>query len=184
MPTSNLNTPKLNTPRVSLKRRASTVALLYGSVLGFLIPGPTQAQALNWKIGDRITPPPLELLDGSPVDWNDFKGKVLVIELWASWCPFCARQNPVLDRFYRENRSRGLEVVTVSIDKTKQAAVDYMKKGGYAFYAGMATAAWHALYKERRGLPQLFVIDRSGRLAAIEVRELMEEDIREIAKYL
>ncbi len=181
---SNLDTPKLNTPKFSLKRRASTVALLCSSVLGFLIPGPTQAQALNWKIGDRITLPPLELLNGSPVDWNDFKGKVLVIELWASWCPFCARQNPVLDRFYRENRSRGLEVVTVSVDRTKQAAVDYMKKGGYAFYAGMASAAWHELYKERRGLPQLFVIDRSGRLVAIEVRELMEEDIREIAKYL
>lgn len=142
------------------------------------------AQSYSWKIGDRPNLPALDLLDGSAVDWSQFKGRVLVLEFWASWCPFCARQNPLLDRFYREHKARGLEVITVSVDKTRQAAIDYMKKGGYAFKAGMATPAWNAIYSQRKGLPQLFVIDRSGKLAAIEVREMMEEDIREIARFL
>lgn len=136
------------------------------------------------KLGEPVALPPLALLDGSAVDWQALKGKVIVLEFWGSWCPFCARQNPTLDKFYRDHRSRGLEVITISLDKTKEAAISYMQKGGYAFKAGMATPAWTDIYKRRKGLPQLFVIDRSGRLAMVEVREMMEEDIRDIAKLL
>jgi peroxiredoxin len=89
-----------------------------------------------------------------------------------------------LDRFYREHQSLGLEVITISLDKTKDAALAYMKKGGYAFKAAMATEAWTAIYRQRQGLPQVFVIDRRGRIVAIEVREMMEEDIRELARFL
>lgn len=149
-----------------------------------LLPGRAFAQTTAWKVGDRVSLPPLELLDGTRVEWAALAGKVVVLEFWGSWCPFCARQNPVLDKFYREHQSRGLEVITISLDKTKDAAVAYMKKGGYAFKAGMATQAWNDIYKQRKGLPQLFVIDRRGQLVMIEVREMMEEDIRDIAKFL
>lgn len=142
------------------------------------------AQASAWKVGDHVALPPLELLDGSRVDWSSLSGKVIVLEFWGSWCPFCARQNPVLDRFYRDHQARGLEVITISLDKTRDAALAYMKKGGYAFKAGMATAAWNDIYKQRKGLPQLMVLDRRGQLVMIEVREMMEEDIRDIARYL
>lgn len=142
------------------------------------------AQAETWRMGQPLNLPPLELLDGTAVDWKSLQGRVIVLEFWASWCPFCARQNPLLDQFYRQHRARGLEVITISLDKTKDAAVAYMKKSGYAFKAGMATPQWHAIYKQREGLPQLFAIDRKGRLAAIEVREMMEEDIRDLAKLL
>ena len=141
------------------------------------------AQA-RWELGQRVALPPLELLDGSQVDWKGLQGKVIVLEFWGSWCPFCARQNPLLDAFYKENRHRGLEVITISLDKTKQAAIDYMKKGGYAFKAGMATSQWNMIYQQRKGLPQLFVIDRQARLVMIEVREVMEDDIRDISHYL
>lgn len=143
-----------------------------------------KAQSPLWKLGDAVQLPPLELLDGSMVDWSSYKGKVVVLEFWGSWCPFCARQNPLLDRLYKEHQSKGLEVITISLDKTKEAASAYMKKGGYAFRAGLATPPWHAIYRQRKGLPQLFVLDRSGRLVLAEVREMMEEDLRDIAKFL
>jgi thiol-disulfide isomerase/thioredoxin len=165
-----------------MKRRV----VLKAALAAFCLPalgGKASAQA-RWEIGQQIQLPPLELLDGATVDWAALKGKVIVIEFWGSWCPFCARQNPLLDVFYKENRHRGLEVITISLDKTKQSAIDYMKKGGYAFKAGMTTPQWSAIYKQRKGLPQLFVIDRQGRLAMIEVREVMEDDIRDIARFL
>lgn len=142
------------------------------------------SQALRWSIGQQVTPPPLTLFDGTLVDWGALRGKVIVLEFWAAWCPFCARQNPILDRFYRDHQSRGLDVITVSLDKTKEAALAYMRKGGYAFKAAMANEAWTAIYQQRKGLPQLFVIDRTGKLVMIEIRELMEEDIREITRFL
>ncbi len=48
----------------------------------------------------------------------------------------------------------------------------------------MATEAWTAIYRQRQGLPQVFVIDRRSQIVAIEVREMMEEDIRELARFL
>ena len=138
----------------------------------------------RWELGHKVSLPALELLDGSSVDWASLQGKLIVLEFWGSWCPFCARQNPLLDAFYKENRGRGLEVITISLDKTKQGAIDYMKKGGYAFKAGMVTPQWSAIYRQRKGLPQLFVIDRQGILVMIEVREVMEDDIRDIARFL
>lgn len=163
---------------VSPARRATVVA-----GLSLALPLPLMAQAV-WKVGDQVSLPPLELLDGQSVDWAKLSGKVVVLEFWGTWCPFCARQNPILDKFYRDHQAKGLEVVIISLDKTKDAAIAYMRKGGYAFKAGMATPAWQAIYKQRRGLPQLMVIDRSGKLVMIEVREMLEDDIRDIAKFL
>jgi thiol-disulfide isomerase/thioredoxin len=162
----------------SQARRATLVA-----GLSLALPLPVMSQTV-WKVGDRVSLPPLELLDGQSVDWAKLSGKVVVLEFWGTWCPFCARQNPILDKFYRDHQAKGLEVITISLDKTKDAASAYMKKGSYAFKAGMATPAWQAIYKQRRGLPQLMVIDRSGKLVMIEVREMLEDDIRDIAKFL
>jgi len=149
---------------------------------------PARAQSSSpsavWSLGRTITPPPLELLDGTSVDWSALRGKVIVLEFWGSWCPFCARQNPLLEKFYQRHQSRGLEVITISLDKTKESAQHYMNKGRYTFKAGMATPQWNAIYAQRKGLPQLFVIDRHGRLVMVEVREMMEEDIQEIARFL
>ncbi len=155
------------------------------SVLASLIPaGMALGQVSPWKIGDAVKLPALTLLNGQPVDWGALKGKVIVLEFWGSWCPFCSRQNPILDRFYKTNQARGLEVITISLDKTVDAAQQYMKKGGYSFKAGMVTPDWDAIYKQRRGLPQLFVIDRQGRLALVEVREMLEDELLEIARFL
>ena len=142
------------------------------------------AQTASWKLGDTVRPPALTLLNGQPINWDSLKGKVIVLEFWGSWCPFCARQNPILDRFYKQHQARGLEVITVSLDKTADVAQQYMKKGGYSFKAGMVTPEWDAIYRQRRGLPQLFVIDRKGKLVLIEVREMLEDDILDIARFL
>jgi thiol-disulfide isomerase/thioredoxin len=160
--------------------------VLMGSLAAALLPGVSRLGLAQprWELGQKVDLPTLELLDGSTVDWKALQGKVIVLEFWGSWCPFCARQNPLLNSFYKEHRARGLEVITISLDKTKQGAIDYMKKGGYAFKAGMTTPEWSAIYRQRKGLPQLFVIDRQGRLAMIEVREVMEDDIRDIARFL
>jgi len=149
-----------------------------------LCPSIAFGQAGTWQLGQKIAPPPLTLLDGTAVNWSALKGKVVILEFWGSWCPFCSRQNPVLDRFYRQHRDQGLEVITISLDKTKDSATAYMKKGGYAFKAGMVTPEWNAIFKQRKGLPQLFVIDRSGALAMIEVREMLEDEISDISKLL
>jgi|GEM_PF-352917 len=135
-------------------------------------------------MGQQAKLPPLTLLDGSVWRLADHRGKVVILEFWHTRCPFCNRQNPLLNAFTLRHREKGLSVVTVSIDKKKADAEDYMKQKGYVFAAGLADDTWHAIFNQRKGLPQLFVIDRQGIVRAIEVREMFPDDIEELEKFL
>ena len=135
-------------------------------------------------MGQQAKLPPLTLLDGSIWRLADHRGKVVILEFWHTRCPFCNRQNPLLNAFTLRHREKGLSVVTVSIDKKKADAEDYMKQKGYVFAAGLADDTWHAIFNQRKGLPQLFVIDRQGIVRAIEVREMFPDDIEELEKFL
>lgn len=137
-----------------------------------------------WSTGETVALPPLTLLDGSQLDVAALKGKVAVVQFWASWCPFCAKQNPLIEALHRTHRSRGLEVVTISIDKSRDAAADYMRSKGYTFRAGMVTPAWNAIFRLRKGLPQVYVIGRDGRVLQSEMGEMFEEDVKAIARHL
>jgi thiol-disulfide isomerase/thioredoxin len=122
----------------------------------------------EWKLGEQASFLPLTRLDGTQIDWTSYRSKVLILVFWASWCPFCARQNPLLDRLYRRQRDRGLAMVTISLDKAPELARQY----------------WQAVFRQRKGLPQLFVFDRAGVLRQIEVREMLDDDIEELSRYL
>jgi thiol-disulfide isomerase/thioredoxin len=147
-------------------------------------PATPEAKAPVWVIGQKVQIPPLPLLSGKTHRFDSHAGRVLIIEFWHTKCPFCKKQNPLLDAFYKKHKARGLDVVTVSIDKKLADAQDYMKEHGYSFAAGLADPVWHALYKQRKGLPQLFVIDRTGVLRQIELREMFPDDILELERYL
>ena len=120
-------------------------------------------------------------MSGGQFDPALVKGKVLVLQFWASWCPFCARQNPHVETLYHAHRSRGLDVLAVSIDKTREAAIAYLQSHGYTFPAAMINPAYQRIFRLRRGLPQTNVIGRDGKLALVEMGEMFEEDIRNVA---
>ena len=133
-------------------------------------------------LGSRIEVPSVTLLDGTVLPPQYWVGKVLVVELWASWCPFCARQNPHVDALHRANRDRGLEVLALSIDRDPEAARRYMAERGYAFHAAMFDERWQAAIGRPKGLPIVWVIDRDSRLAKIEIGEMFPEDIAELGQ--
>lgn len=163
------------------RRRFLRAALAGGVVGGATLPRPAFAV---WDKGQAVALPPLTLLDGAVLDLTALRGKVVVLEFWASWCPFCAKQNPLIEALYREYKTRGLEVVAVSIDKSRKAADEYMRKHRYSFKAGMISPAYEAIFKLRKGLPQTYVIGRDGRIAQLDMGEMFEEDIRAIARFL
>ncbi|MEY3669830.1 MAG: TlpA family protein disulfide reductase [Burkholderiaceae bacterium] len=142
------------------------------------------ASVAHLVVGEPAKLPPLTLLDGSVWRLDSERGKVVIVEFWHTRCPFCNRQNPLLNAFTLRHRDKGLSVVTVSIDKKKADAQDYMKQKGYVFAAGLADDTWHAIFNQRKGLPQLFLIDRQGVVRAIEVREMFPDDIEELEKFL
>ncbi len=135
------------------------------------------------KVGDSIVMPEVRLLDGTRLSASDFVGQPLVVQYWASWCPYCARQNPYLEKLSKAAAGKNLRVIAITIDKEPQAATDYMAKHGYTFSAAMDTEALRAVFGKRRVIPEVFVIDAQGRLAQVIPGEMFEEDMLELIRY-
>ncbi|MBN9463676.1 MAG: TlpA family protein disulfide reductase [Burkholderiales bacterium] len=134
-------------------------------------------------LGTAIRLPPVRLLDGRELAPGYWRGKVVVIELWASWCPFCRKQNPEIDRLHRAHSAEGLEVLALSIDRDERDARRYMQEHGYVFHAAMFDARWQAAIGRPRGLPIVWVIGRGGRLEQLEIGEMFPEDVQALARW-
>ena len=133
--------------------------------------------------GDRVSWKDVRLLDGRILPAAALDGHVVVVEIWASWCPFCAQQNPLLQELYDAQGGRGLELLTFSIDREPAKARAYMREHGYTFPAAMATAQSNKWFGPRKGLPELYVVDRGGRIVFREANEMFPEDMRALARF-
>ena len=135
-------------------------------------------------LGSRLALPELPLLDGRTLRPADMAGLVVVLYWWASWCPFCAVQSPLIDKLDRAQRARGLRVVGLSIDKKPEDATAYLTRRGYGFASAWVTPQiQHALPKPK-GLPVTVVLGRDGRVVMSEAGQLFPEDIDAIASFL
>lgn len=146
-------------------------------------PGDAKAPALP-RVGSPLALPEVPLLDGSTFRPNQAEGKLLVVYWWASWCPFCAVQSPHVEQLWRGQRERGLQVLALSVDRTREAAADYMKKKGYTFPAGMLAPEVAKVLPKPKGLPVTVARGRDGKVVFAEAGEMFPEDIEGLAKYL
>jgi thiol-disulfide isomerase/thioredoxin len=124
----------------------------------------------------------ITLVDGRTLKASELQGRTVVVEFWASWCPFCTKQNPFIEKLHRQ-AGDSLRVLTFTIDKTEQAARDYQAKRGYTFAAAMAGPQSEAWFGPRRGLPEVHVVDPAGRVVFSEIGEMFEEDIAALARF-
>jgi thiol-disulfide isomerase/thioredoxin len=106
--------------------------------------------------------------EGRPLALDAFKGKVVVLDYWATWCTPCRTEFPALDRLQERLGSRGVQVVAVSLDRNGVKSVDGfyhdLAIGHLAKYLDPTWASAHAVGVE--GLPTALVIDRQGREVA------------------
>ena len=158
--------------------RRQSLRILAGT-LGAAALGPALAAA----VGDPVEWRDVTLLDGRTLPAAALKGRVVVVEIWASWCPFCAKQNPLLQQLHDAYRGRGLEFLTFSIDREPGKARAYMAEHKYTFPAAMATAQSEKWFGPRRGLPELYVVDRDGRIVFKEAQEMFPEDVSALARF-
>lgn len=146
-------------------------------------PGDARAPALP-RPGAPLALTDVPLLDGGLFRAAAADGQVLVLYWWASWCPFCAVQSPHVEKLWRSQRERGLQVLALSIDQKRENAANYLKQKGYTFPAGMLTPAVARVMPKPKGLPVTMVRGRDGKLVFAEAGEMFPEDVEGLAKYL
>ncbi|MCW5650963.1 MAG: TlpA family protein disulfide reductase [Ramlibacter sp.] len=146
-------------------------------------PGDARAPGLP-RPGDAMALADVALLDGSTFRASAAEGQVVVVYWWASWCPFCAVQSPHIEKLWRKERGRGLQVLALSIDSNPEAAAAYLRQKGYTFPAGMLTPQVATVLPKPKGLPVVVVRGRSGKVVFAESGEMFPEDVEGLAKFL
>ncbi len=148
------------------------------------VPSPDSKAGPLPPTGSRLELPDLPLLDGSNFKAASAQGQVLVLYWWASWCPFCAEQTPLMEQLWLAQRGRGLQLLGLSIDKQADAAVAYRAKRGYRFPSAWVSPAVAQALPKPKGLPVTVVRGRDGRVVMAEAGQLFPEDIEQIARFL
>lgn len=114
--------------------------------------------APEWRLKD---------LDGKPVKLSDFKGKVVILNFWATWCPPCRQEIPDFIALQKQYADKGLVIVGVSLDEGGPALVKpFVKKMGINYPIVMGDQKTAAAYGGIQVVPTTFVIDKNGKIAA------------------
>ncbi|MDO9465750.1 MAG: TlpA disulfide reductase family protein [Thiobacillus sp.] len=104
------------------------------------------------------------LPDGRTLTSDALKGKVVLVNFWATWCPYCRKEKPVIDRFWKDHRERGFEVISISIDDTPAQIADWMQDKDYAFMAAPTNASVAAAFGNVASVPTSFIVDTDGQI--------------------
>lgn len=135
------------------------------------------------EVGDTLVIDQIQTLDGQVISSQDLRGKYIIIEVWASWCPFCHRQNQNLVELVKLTQGMPLQVIGLSIDKNKDDAVAYVNKNKINFPNAMMTPELSKAIGKRRGIPELYVIDPQGKVVQKDYGEMIDLDILDLANY-
>jgi peroxiredoxin len=105
-------------------------------------------------------------LDGSMVSLADYKGKTVLLNIWATWCPPCVAEMPSMEKLYQELKNEDFEILAVSIDVTGSNEVaPFMKKHRLSFPALIDTQGTIKDLYQTTGVPESFIIDKDGIIA-------------------
>lgn len=110
----------------------------------------------------------LTAAEGQPIKLSDYSGKVLLVNLWATWCGPCRLETPELVKLHKEYQSRGVEMVGLSTenpDASRQTVLEFVRAFNVDYRVGWATPEVAVtLMQGRDSIPQSFIITRDGRI--------------------
>jgi cytochrome c biogenesis protein CcmG/thiol:disulfide interchange protein DsbE len=114
-----------------------------------------------------VTDVELRAVSGAPIKLSNYAGKVLVVNLWATWCGPCRLETPELVKLHQEFRSQGVEVVglsTETYEESAQSVPEFVHNYNVDYRVGWGREIAGALMQGRDAIPQSFIISRSGRV--------------------
>jgi thiol-disulfide isomerase/thioredoxin len=142
------------------------------------IPGEENKKLLE-EATKKLSALNLLTLDGKEVKLSDYKGKVVLVNFWASWCPPCKEEMPILEKVYQKYNDKNFLILAVNMDTSEGAMREFLEKNRYSF--PMVRIKGEAGLNIP-GLPTSYLVDKDGSVKKIRLgvyREL-EEDLSKL----
>jgi cytochrome c biogenesis protein CcmG, thiol:disulfide interchange protein DsbE len=161
-------------PRVGRARRSSRLPYALALVALALLVGAAWLGRARFDpvIAGRAAPAfHVSALDGAPVTLDDYRGKVVLLNVWATWCAPCREEMPSMQRLYREMAGKGFEILAVSVDEPVGGGVPKQALDAFAAELGLTFPIFHSppnspddiqkVY-QTTGVPESFLIGKDG----------------------
>lgn len=170
-----------------MKNMKKLIILIF-MLLSFSVSLRAQDNSTLVKIGQQVPAFTVKMFDGSTVDIRDLKGKVVLLNFWATWCPPCRQeltrvQKDIIDRF----RGKDFVFLPISRQEKYETVKAFREKTGYTFPMGLDTERKIFPLFATETIPRNFVIGKDGKIVFMEIgysEESFQKLIQEIEKAL
>lgn len=120
---------------------------------------------------------------GAKVSSETLKGKIVVVDFWATWCKPCVAEMPNMKKLYAEYKDKGVEFVGISLDQPEAAGgkkklLDYIEENEIAWPQYYQGKGWESEFSKGwgiQGIPTMFLVDHEGKLVTIDARGKLEK---------
>lgn len=135
-----------------------------------------QSQPIDLKV---------KAVDGSDIDLSKLRGKVVLIDFWATWCPPCRGEVPNVVAAYKKYHDQGFEIVGVSLDQDKDALLAFTKEHGMVWPQYFDGQGWDNTVSQRFGInsiPAMWLLDKNGKVVTTNAREDLAGQVEKLLK--
>ena len=144
--------------------KAAVIAVILGAAVWFGF-SCAQRQPGPLAIGDSAPDFSIPAFPSGSLDLKSYRGQVVVVNLWATWCPPCVEETPSLEQFAEKMRDRGVIVLSVSVDDDQKALQDFIQKFHISYPVGRDPDRSLSARLGTVQFPESYILDRRGLLA-------------------
>jgi peroxiredoxin len=118
-------------------------------------------------VGQEPIPFSVKDITGKPLSLGNYRGKVVLIDFWASWCMPCKVEMPNVVRIHKKYKDRGFEIIGISLDSDRKAFESYIKAAGMEWPQYFDGKGWQNEVADKykvRAIPATFLVDKKGKI--------------------
>jgi thiol-disulfide isomerase/thioredoxin len=103
-------------------------------------------------------------LEGNTVDFSDWRGNIILINIWATWCGPCVAEMPGLNSLYQKMKNEKIKFVFLSVDEKMEKVQNFLKQKNYQIPVYFLNTSLPSVYKTSNSIPRTYIISKDGRI--------------------